>query len=430
MSKITRRDLLKTSGTATGAAMLGVSSVQGRGTDRGDEDTVDIETTEVTVTEGTNIAPTPSPDGEFIVMDLHGILFRLPRNGGHAKPLTDVELEPARPDYVPNGARIAFQAYVDGNFDIWTMAPDGSDLRQVTDDFWDDREPKWSPDGTQIAFTSDRGEEYDIWTVNVTIGDMQQWTDNDAENYEPTWSPGGTEIAYVTNPAGANTDDTVDKIKAVDQDGNTRTLVTAETGDTLHSPSWSPDGEDIAYVRERSDGESAGQVDLMVSETQITDEEDVFIFTPDWLSTDELLYSADGNIRVLELESGATSDVPFSATFHLPEIEYERKTYINDDSSAREVQGILTPTLSPNGERVAFVALNDLWVMRIGQSPRRITNDSAYQTDPAWSPDGRYIAYSSDKAGTQDLYVHGTQTGTDRRVTSLDGMLRYRRPRI
>lgn len=84
-------------------------------------------------------------------------------------------------------------------------------------------------------------------------------------------------------------------------------------------------------------------------------------------------------------------------------------------------KGILTPTLSPDGERVAFVALNDLWVMRIGQSPRRITNDSAYQTDPAWSPNGRYIAYSSDKAGTQDLYVHDTQTGTDRRVTSLDG---------
>lgn len=420
MHKITRRDLLKTSGTATGAAILGAGPVQGRGSEGETEDTVDIEATNVTVMEGTNVAPTSSPDGESIVIDLHGILFRLPREGGQAEPLTDVELEPARPDYAPDGARVAFQAYADGNFDIWTMAPDGSNLRQMTDDFWDDREPKWSPDGTQIAFSSDRGEEYDIWTVDVTTGDIRQWTDNAAENYEPTWSPDGSEIAYITNPNEDNTDDPAKRIKAVDQDGNMRTLVTAETGDILHSPSWSPDGEDIAYVRERSDSESAGQVDLMVSEDQVTDEEDVFIFTPDWLSTDELLYSADGAIRVLELRSGAMSDIPFSATFHLPELEYERKAYINDDNNEREVQGILTPTLSPDGERVAFVALNDLWVMQIGESPRRITNDSAYQTDPAWSPDGRYVAYSSDKAGTQDLYVHDTQTETDRRMTSLD----------
>jgi Tol biopolymer transport system component len=420
MSKTTRRDLLKASGAATGAAMLGVGSAQAHGLEgkRVDEerDQVDIAATNVTVTEGTNVAPTLSPDGESIVMDLHGILFRLPREGGHAEPLTDVELEPARPDYAPDGNRITFQAYVDGNFDIWTMAPDGSDLRQLTDDWWDDREPKWSPDGTQIAFSSDRGEGYDIWTVDVATGELQQWTDTAGENYEPTWSPDGMEIAYITDPAA----DSAQTIKAVDQDGDTRTLITAETGERLHSPSWSPDGDDIAYVRQSSDGEEQGPIDLMISGEQVTDGEDVFIFTPDWLSSDELLYSADGDIRVLELASRATSDIPFSATFHLPGLEYKRKSYFDDDRGAREVQGILTPTLSPDGEHVAFVALNDLWVMRTGRPPRRITNDSAYQVDPAWSPDGRYLAYSSDKAGTQELYVHDMQTGTDRQVTSRD----------
>lgn len=419
--KITRRTLLRASGAATGAAMLGVGSVKGHsGGD--DEDTVDIEAERVTVTEGTNIAPTSSPDGESIVVDLHGILFRLPREGGHAEPLTDVELEPARPDYAPDGDRIAFQAYADGNFDIWTMAPDGSSLRQVTDDFWDDREPKWSPDGSQIAFSSDRGGEYDIWTVDVSTGDLQQWTDNSTENYEPTWSPDGTEIAYVTSAGDyADTTGPAETIEVVDEDGNTRTQITAESGETLHSPSWSPDGENIAYVRKRDSAEDAGEIDLMVSEEQVTSGEDVFIFTPDWLSADELLYSADGDIRVLELESDTKSDVPFTAAFDLPDVEYEHKSYDFDDSSAREVQGVLTPTLSPDGEHVAFVALNDLWVMRVGRSPRRVTDDSAYQVDPAWSSDGRYLAYSSDKNGTQDLYVYDMQTGSERRVTSREG---------
>lgn len=420
LDRTTRRNLLKASGAATGAAMLGVGSAQAY--DNGEEDANQgkIEEISVTVTEGTNIAPTPSPDGECIVVDLHGILFRLPREGGHAEPLTDVKLEPARPDYASDGDRITFQAYADGNYDIWTMAADGSDLRQLTDDFWDDREPKWSPDGTKIAFSSDRGEQYDIWTLDVATGDLQQWTDNDTENYAPTWSPDGTRIAYVASSAGDNADGPVDKIKAVGQDGDMRTLIAAETEETLHSPSWSPDGEDVAYVRETVEPEGAGRVDLMVSGEQVTDEEDVFIFTPDWLSTNELLYSADGDIRVLELERGVTSNIPFNATFHLPELDYERKSYFDNDKGAREVQGIENPVLSPDGERVAFVALNDLWVMCIGESPRRITDDSAYQVDPAWSPDGRYLAYSSDKSGTQDLYMYDTQTDIHRRVTSRD----------
>lgn len=422
MSKTTRRNLLRASGAATGAAMLGIGSAKAHGRENdGDVDRVGIEATDVTVTEGTNMSVTPSPDGESLVMSLHEVLFRLPRDGGDAEPLNDIELEPARPDYASDGNRIAFQAYADGTWNIWTMAPDGSDLQQLTDDFWDDREPKWSPDGNQIAFSSDREEEYDIWTLEVATGDLQQWTDDSTENYEPAWSPNGTEIAYVTSAGAyaADTEDSTEQIKAVDQDGNTRTLVTAETEETLHSPSWSPDGDDIAYIRQ-SEEEGVSQSDLMISGEQITEGEDVFSYTPDWLSQDELLYSADGDIRVVELESGATSDVPFTATFHLPEIDYELKSYDFDDSSAREVQGILTPRLSPDGESVAFIALNDLWVMQIGESPRRITDDSFYQIDPAWSPDGRYLAYSSDEAGTQDLYVHDIQTGINRQITSLD----------
>jgi Tol biopolymer transport system component len=422
LSETTRRRVLKASGAATGAALLGAGSVQAKSGDinGNDGDKVDIEATSVTVSKGTNVAPTVSPDGESIVMDLHGVLFRLPRDGDQAEPLTDVTLEPARPDYAPDGSRIAFQGYADGDYDIWTMAPDGSDLRQLTDDFWDDREPKWSPDGTRIAFSSDRGEEYDIWALDVDSGELQQWTDTAGEKYEPTWSPDGSEIAYVSEPVEDNSDTPVETIEAVDQNGQTRTLVTAEPEQTLRSPSWSPDGEEVAYARQSPGKEGEGQVDLMVSGRQITDGEDVFIFTPDWVSEDELLYSADGNVRVVDLLSSQKSDISFSATFHLPGIDYERKSYFDGSSGAREVQGIESPTVSSDGERVAFVALDDLWVMRVGQPPRRITDDSAYQVDPAWSPDDRYLAYSSDKEGTQDLYVYDMETGEDWPVTSRD----------
>ena len=83
--------------------------------------------------------------------------------------------------------------------------------------------------------------------------------------------------------------------------------------------------------------------------------------------------------------------------------------------------GIVTPALSPDGKSVVFQALNDLWVMEIGKKPKRLTDDSFYEVDPAWSADGRYLAYSSDKAGTEDIYVRDMVTNTERRVTSLNG---------
>lgn len=403
-----RRVFLKYVSGATAASTTG-TNVAGVQSNDDKVNTEEIsEEASVTVTEGTNVAVTPSPDGEALVMDLHGFLFHVPMEGGEAEQLTGVELEPARPDFAPDGDRIAYQSYVDGNFDIWTMATDGSAIQQLTDGFYDDRDPQWSPDGSQIAFSSDRGENYDIWTLDVDTGNLQQWTDEPNENFAPTWSPDGTEIAYVT--------DEETKIKAVNQDGETRTLISTDSGNTLDRPSWSPNEEDIAYVRRRDN-----EIDLMVSGEQLTNGEDVFVFTPYWLSTDEILYTADGNIRRLDIDSGVISDIPFSATFDLPAVSYERKSYDFDDRSPSEVQGILTPALSPDGESVAFCALNDLWVMRIGRPPRRITDDSSYQADPAWSSDGRYLAYSSDEDGTQDLYIHDMQTGTDQQVTSIDG---------
>ena len=415
--EFTRRDHLKgiLGGSAALAGFASGGSASADGTEASDE--------EVTVSEGTNIALTASPNGESIVMDLHGFLFHLPREGGEAERLTDVELEPARPDYGPTGERIALQSYADGQFDIWTMASDTGDLQQVTTGFWDDREPQWSPDGQQIAFSSDRGGQYDIWSVDIATGALQQWTDDSYENFEPTWSPDGTEIAYVTDPSledGDDADNAPIEIQAVDRNGNTRTLAIASGDESFNSPSWSPDGENIAYVRTTPQEGRVDTIDLMVSGEQVTSGEDVFIFTPHWLADNKLLYTADGTIRVLELDSSETTNVPFTATFDLPTVDYEHKSYSFDKQGKQDVQGILTPSLSPDGMHLTFIALNDLWVMSLGQSPRRITNDSFYQADPSWSPDSRYLVYSSDETGVQNLYVHDTQTGSSQQITTRD----------
>ena len=149
----------------------------------------------ITVTEGTNVSVTVSPDRKTIIMDLQETLWSLPIGGGTARRLTDPMLEPARPDWSPKGDLVAFQSFKGGTFHIWLMKPDGTGVRQLTDGHGDDREPRFSKDGKKVAFSSDRGFKfnYDIWVADVDSGKLTQWTSSPADEFEPAWSSDGAE---------------------------------------------------------------------------------------------------------------------------------------------------------------------------------------------------------------------------------------------
>jgi Tol biopolymer transport system component len=362
----------------------------------------------VTVTEGTNIAATVSPDQKTVIIDLQGSLWSIPMQGGTAKQLTDPMLEPARPDYSPKGGLIAFEAYKGGTFHIWTMNPDGSGLRQRTDGHGDDREPRFSPDGAKIAFASDRAFKgsYDIWVVDLASGKLAQWTSAPADEYEPAWSPDGSEIAFIS---GAGINGTT--IQAVKADGKFRTLATAPAGARVNSPSWSPDGK-LAWIQF-----AKTKSRLMIDGKQASVLDDVFPFPPSWLPGGRILYTANGKIHVSSAGSDDSQEMPFEAQFTLSRPPYARKHFDLDSKSRHPVKGIVSPALSPDGKSIVFEALNQLWLMEIGGKPQSLTNDKFYKEDPAWSPDGKRIAYSSDKAGTEDLYILDLATKTEKRLT-------------
>ena len=138
---------------------------------------------------------------------------------------------------------------------------------------------------------------------------------------------------------------------------------------------------------------------------------------PGWPSN-RILYTGNGKIRTVSLQSGEAEDVPFEAEFTLHRPAYQRKQFDLDSSAARPVEGIVSPALSPDGKHIVFEALNQLWIMDIGGKPQALTHDRYYKEDPAWSPDGKRIAYSSDKAGTEDIYVLDLATKSEQRVTT------------
>src|SRR5438128_1799987 len=89
-------------------------------------------------------------------------------------------------------------------------------------------------------------------------------------------------------------------------------------------------------------------------------------------------------------------------------------------AAPRQVLGVVKPALSPDGKTIAFAALGDIYTMPVGGKPVNVTKDAALDTDPAWSPDGTQLAYSSDKDSEHlQLWIRDMKSGQSRRVTGL-----------
>src|ERR1700733_11391916 len=82
----------------------------------------------LTLHEGPNMAAALSPDGRTLAIDLLGTLWTMPAQGGVATAITGIFLDARQPSWSPDGKRIAFQAYRDSTWQIWTIAADGRDL--------------------------------------------------------------------------------------------------------------------------------------------------------------------------------------------------------------------------------------------------------------------------------------------------------------
>jgi Tol biopolymer transport system component len=360
----------------------------------------------VTVDEGTSMAIAVSPDGQTIAMDLQGAIWTMPVAGGPATRITDEFSDARQPAWAPDGKHVAFQAFRAGDWDIWMVARDGSGVTQLTSGPFDDREPHFAPDGSALAFSSDRSGNYDIWTLDLRSRAAAQVSKDAGDDFYPTWSPDSREIAYASSRQSSP------GVYASTRSGAER-LVTGADG-SIGAPSWSPDGTHMAFSVV-----SGGSSSLMIDGEAVSTGEDVFPFRAQWTSPRTFLYTADGKIKRRTIGQREPAAVNFTAEFVLKRDGYDVKRRDFDSATPTPVRGIVKPVLSPDGKHVAFSALGDLWTMAIGERPSRVTNDRFLDTDPVWSPDGRTLAYSSDREGGMDIWTYDVQTRSARRLTEL-----------
>ena len=192
-------------------------------------------------------------------------IYVMDADGGNQQNLTNNPHYDLSPSWSPDGKRIAFASNMfalDGErarliFDICVMNADGGDPQRLTNNPLDDRDPSWSPDGERIVFSARREGHvehnlditYEIYVMAPDGGNEQRLTDNRNNDWKPSWSPDGQQIAFASDRKGdlANFD-----IYVMDADGgNQQKLTNNRAWDS--SPSWSPNSERIVF-RSNRDG--------------------------------------------------------------------------------------------------------------------------------------------------------------------------------
>jgi Tol biopolymer transport system component len=258
--------------------------------------------------------------------------------------------------------RIAFTSNRDGDYDIWSMRPNGSNPVNLTaDSEADEWEPSWRPDGRRIAFQSNRltptnpEKDYEIFVMHADGSGVRQLTVNNVVDEAPNWSPDGRRLVFHRNldpkVPQADYDHGNYEVFTMQADGTHQRNLTNLPDSQELWPDWSPNGRRIAFNSNR-----------------------------------------DGDHEIYTMR---------------PNGSRVRQLTFNDD---RIDDGF--PAWSPDGGRIAFnsgftpgphnVSHWEIYTMRAdGRDQTRLTFQTA-DFQPRWSPDGRKLVFTSFRDATQN----------------------------
>ena len=424
-----------------------------------------------TTEEGTFMSVDFSPDGRWIAFDLLAHVYRVPVDGGTAEPLTQesgVALN-YHPRYSPDGSRIAFVSDRGGQNNLWVMNADGSDPRPVFQDLSIRvLEPAWTPDGQYILVRRQNlapGQEGGgIWMYHVDGGDGVELIGSDVTGAAwPSPSSDGKYVYFHKSTPGQTVSwaarDAIQgayQVRRLDLRTGTITAVTAgqptrqirQSSGGAYAPEVSPDGRWLAFARRIPDGrisfkghEFGPRTALWLrdlatgAERVVMDPIEVDMIEGmktlrvlagySWAADGEsIVISQGGKLRRLHVESERVETIPFTARVRRTISEQAYKPFrITDDQFT--VKFTRWQTATPDGRRLAFQAVGRIWIMDLPNgTPHRLTAPGfePFEYAPAWSPDGRWIAFTSwDDAEGGHLWKIAATGGEPERLTVVPG---------
>jgi Tol biopolymer transport system component/DNA-binding winged helix-turn-helix (wHTH) protein len=373
-------------------------------------------------------------------------------------PLTGLHGFQATPAFSPDGTLVAFRQS-DGvsKAGIYTAAVGGEKTIQLTSDMGDCC-PTWSPDGRQIAFSRYSDGVLSILTVPA-LGGMEHrlYRGKASMGGGLSWSPDGNYVAFVASPSGDRTRSTISFLSLADY--STYEITTPPPGYLDRSPMFSPDGKRLAFIRSTIAGVSN---DIYVMSTsggdpkRLTFDRRPIMGSPAWTADGrEIVFSSDRGVAIGLWRVSAAGCVPVPVAGPVGEavwpsiptngkhnLVYEQGVFKSNiwrldlrdpthhDRSplpiVSEKGDKMRPELSPDGKKVAFesnrLGFWDLWTCEIEKGDcNQITSLHGTAGRARWSPDGRYIAFEFHPSEHSEIYIVEVAGGVPNLVPTIPG---------
>ncbi len=383
--------------------------------------TLEFQTTEVTAAD-----VALSPDGRTLVLAMLGHLFSLPANGGTAEQLTFGPCYDNDPVFSPDGSQVAFTSDRDGSDgNIFVLSLGGRQLLQLTQDEHAGR-PTWSPDGRSIVYLrfghrTRAGQPAVVYRISAQGGKPEALSAPPKQIGSTFYLPDGR-LAWSVMEGDSESTDYVTRIETLSSDGAASTLQTARgyvdrvlsspSGDGLYchrqigADRFIPISEDIIFVPVPA---GAGKDVLPVSRLGR------FALSSDG----KRLYVGDqGRLWRVLLPVGGSEALTLRARVKLEiqEVTNPPKSVPREGGSVR---AILSPCLSPDGRTLVFGAAAFLWRQPLdGGKAQRISHSDALEREPAFSPDGRQLAFVQRQHGKDSVLLLDLASGQTRVLTS------------
>jgi tricorn protease len=348
---------------------------------------------------------TPTLSRTQIVFSFAGDLWSVPRGGGDATRLTSGPGVKTLPVFSPDGTQIAFTGDVNGNQDVYVLPAAGGAPRRLTFHPGPDQALGWTPDGRRILFRSPRSAYANIvpkfqqlFTV-AREGGPETGLPLPMGN-EACFSPDGSRLAYVPLErknfyfkryrGGRTTPIWVARLS------DSHIVEIPRHNSTDFNPMWI--GNKIYFLSDRAGPATLFAYDVTtqrVSQVLANHGQDIASASA---GPGAIVCEQFGSLRLVDLASGKTTEVKVRMAADFPELR---------PHTVRVSGALRSARLSPAGDRAVFQARGEILTVEAPSGRARNVTDSpgVMERDPAWSPDGKTLAYFSDEAGEYALHL-------------------------